>query len=816
MSNTFSGLEIGRRALDYFRQSIETAGHNISNADLEGYSRQRVEASPTNPYAAVGFNSPGSPGQVGTGVGIDAITRIRDSFLDAQYLQESIDGGYWEAMSRTMEYLEMFVGEPSGTGLSASLDQFGQALHEFQKRPDSGPTREVLLQEAENLSSLIGQISKNFAEYRNSLNAEIELKVNEANSTIDRIAALNAQISRVQAMGNNPNDLMDKRDLLVEDLSRLLNVSVYYSSLSNEFLVDVGGKNLVQGSEARHLVLVPQEGNGGFYDVQVEDNVFATADRPEVAQFTVERKASDGIHTIEVSHTAAETRWAVGAGSGTGCFSTATESLGLDGGFTLQIGTNGLVASSSAVAGGVILGSPSAGETENHILRIGAGAAEKTIDLSWNGTEWIIDGTENAGEEFALSELAGYINGGWGGPVTAKVDGGRLYLENSSGYLVSVTDTRGDIASRLGMEKAAPTVAVQVVTTDSLQTIANKINSAYGSEGGPDDPGEWLHATVEQTHDGLWYLRLESNLAGEAYRINVGPEEGVSLYAAKVLGLVNSSGEMNCSTAARDALFRVNGMKYLSSTNDFSEARLVTSFNNYRADTMQTVIGGVTIRVNGEGSGGLRVEKHVTGGFIEGLLVSRDDVILGMQSFLDDFAKTLSDQFNALHYSGHGIGARSDTTGVAFFMPLDAGAGAASSLRVNSAILSDISLLAAASGDGNGHSRGIGDGNVALSLIELFEKPIFSGGSVTIDGHYASFVASLGSRSRQAAVMNENQSTLLSQISQQRSSISGVNVDEEMMDLIKFQQSYKAVSRYVTVLDELLDKVINGMGIVGR
>ena len=392
MSNTFSGLEIGRRALDYFRQSIETAGHNISNADLEGYSRQRVEASPTNPYAAVGFNSPGSPGQVGTGVGIDAITRIRDSFLDAQYLQESIDGGYWEAMSRTMEYLEMFVGEPSGTGLSASLDQFGQALHEFQKRPDSGPTREVLLQEAENLSSLIGQISKNFAEYRNSLNAEIELKVNEANSTIDRIAALNAQISRVQAMGNNPNDLMDKRDLLVEDLSRLLNVSVYYSSLSNEFLVDVGGKNLVQGSEARHLVLVPQEGNGGFYDVQVEDNVFATADRPEVAQFTVERKASDGIHTIEVSHTAAETRWAVGAGSGTGCFSTATESLGLDGGFTLQIGTNGLVASSSAVAGGVILGSPSAGETENHILRIGAGAAEKTIDRSWIGPEWIIDG----------------------------------------------------------------------------------------------------------------------------------------------------------------------------------------------------------------------------------------------------------------------------------------------------------------------------------------------------------------------------------------------------------------------------------------
>ncbi|GAB6280618.1 MAG: hypothetical protein STSR0007_07030 [Thermovirga sp.] len=260
----------------------------------------------------------------------------------------------------------------------------------------------------------------------------------------------------------------------------------------------------------------------------------------------------------------------------------------------------------------------------------------------------------------------------------------------------------------------------------------------------------------------------------------------------------------------------MDGMRYLSSANTFSEARLVTSFNSYRADTLQTVIGDVAISINGEGSTGLRVEKHVSGGFIEGLLTSRDDVILDMQGFLDDFAKTLADQFNAVHYSGYGIGTSSDTTGVAFFLPLDSDSGAAASLEINDALLSDVSLLAAASGDGSGCSQGVGDGTVALSLIELFEKNIFSGGSVTIDDQYASFVASLGSKSRQAAVMNENQSTLLAQISNQRESISGVNVDEEMMDLIRFQQSYKAVSRYVTVLDELLDKIINGMGTVGR
>jgi flagellar hook-associated protein 1 FlgK len=79
-----------------------------------------------------------------------------------------------------------------------------------------------------------------------------------------------------------------------------------------------------------------------------------------------------------------------------------------------------------------------------------------------------------------------------------------------------------------------------------------------------------------------------------------------------------------------------------------------------------------------------------------------------------------------------------------------------------------------------------------------------------------SFVSSLGSQSRQSAVMNENQQTLLGQIDTQRQSISGVNIDEEMMDLVQYQQSYKAISRYVTVLDELLDTVISRMGITGR
>jgi flagellar hook-associated protein 1 FlgK len=820
MSNTFSGLEIARRAMSYFRQGIETAGHNISNADVEGYSRQRVEASPTTPFTAPGMNGSGQPGQIGTGVGIDAISRIRSEFLDAQFRQESIEGGYWEAVTRTMDYLEMFVGEPSESGLSSALDTFNQALQEFQKRPDSASTRENLLQEADNFCHLLGQIESNFSEFRASLNDEIALKVEEANDLIDRIAALNSQIKTVQAMGNTPNDLMDQRDLLVEQLARLANIAASYSSQGGDFIVSLDGKHLVQGQETRHLVLVPQEGNGGFYDVQVEGNLFKAVDKPEVAECLIERGATEGIHSLEVERLASQTRWAVGTDTGGG-YESASNALGMTGGFSLQVGTSGLVATSREITGGIVLDDPSStGAPTSYAFRVAAGETEKVIQIEWDetNTQWTIDGTGVGGNQLTLQDLANYVNNTTNDvPAVATVEGEKISFENPEGHLLSFTDIEGDLISKLGVGAPTPKVDIEVTEADSLQTIANKINSAFGSEdGSPDEPGEWLTASVEEATDGTFYLSLESRQVGENYRINVGSMAGKSMSVAESLRLVGDDDGTRVLTYAQDARFSVDGMTYLSSVNEFSEARPVTSSDDYRTDTMQTVLDGVHFKLNGTGSAEIRVERHLQNGYIAGLLSSRDDVIVGMLEFLDNFAKIFSDRFNAVHASGHGTGANSGLTGTNLFEPLLSPAGAASSLRVNGDLLEDSSLLSAAAGDGTGHSSGSGDGTIALELVRLFEEPIFNEGSATIDDHYLSFVSSLGSQSRQSAVMNENQQTLLGQIDTQRQSISGVNIDEEMMDLVQYQQSYKAISRYVTVLDELLDTVISRMGITGR
>jgi flagellar hook-associated protein 1 FlgK len=146
---------MGRRALDYFRRGMETAGHNISNADVEGYSRQRVQASSTDPFTEPGLSRPALPGQIGTGVQVDAIVRLRDAFLDMQYQEESTVLGYWERIEQVLNHIELFVNEPAGKGFAAAIDDYWAALQEAPKRPDSASVREDLVQKTITLTTFL-------------------------------------------------------------------------------------------------------------------------------------------------------------------------------------------------------------------------------------------------------------------------------------------------------------------------------------------------------------------------------------------------------------------------------------------------------------------------------------------------------------------------------------------------------------------------------------------------------------------------------------------------------------------------------------
>ena len=821
MINSFFGLEMGRRALDYFRRGMETAGHNISNADVEGYSRQRVEAGSSAPFADPALNRPATPGQIGTGVQIEAIKRLRDGFLDAQYREEMSSLGYWEAMEEAINNIELFVNEPAGDGLKTALDNFWSSLEELSKRPDNAAAREGVIQNAKNLTVFLGQLSRNYDEYRASLNQDLGSLVTEANSLIDQIAALNIKISQVKAVGGNPNDLLDRRDLLTEKLSELIDVSVStpLQEQDGDYKIDLHGKVLVQGSNTRHLVLVPVPGNDGFYDVQVEDNLFNVVDNSDVLLARIEQNAPKAVHSVIVSRLASETAWKVGSPGSLPDVVSPDQALNLHGAFSLQVSSGGVVKTSAQFSGG-ILSSPGASDPQQYSFRLSAGGFERVISVDWNGTEWeISDNMSNswtASSTLYVQHLSYFININYSPYFNASPSDYRLTIASSDNHLISVADIKGNLAGTMGIADQAKTVTIDVTEEDTLNTIANKINGSYMSEGGPSKPEDWLRASVEQASDGTYYLTLESQVIGEAQRINVMGDENGGLYVANSLGLVNSGGKTNFMTTAEDALISFDGAGYLSSINRISEGRLITPSDGYAANKMSEISKGIFLELNGIGKASITVDHHVQGGKIYATMEARDDVILSHLASFDELAYRLALEMNAVHYSGHGTGENAAVTGTAFFGPIAKREGAASALEVNPLVERDSSLIAAAADDGTGKTLGSGDGTKALAMAQLKQNKVMSGGSQSFEEFYLSFMARLGAQGQRTTTMAENQRSLTDQINAQRQSVMGVNIDEEMMDIIKFQQAFSAMARYITTIDEMLDTIINRMGTVGR
>lgn len=830
MWNSFFGLEMGRRAMDYFRRGMETAGHNISNADVEGYSRQRVEASTTSPFTNPALNRPNIPGQVGTGVQIDAIVRLRDAFLDIQYREEMTVKGYWEQIQNALSTVEVYVNEPAGAGLKTALDTYWSSLQELSKRPDDSAVREDMVEKTKNLTVYLGQLVRNYDEYRTALNRDIKLMVDEANTLIDQIAGLNTTIKQVQGVGGNPNDLMDKRDVLVDKLSKLIDISVNPPCLEGdgEFKIDLGGKLLVQGDQTRHLVAVPVAGNTGFFDVQVEDNLFDHVSDPSVLFATIEQGAPEAIHTVNVQRLASESAWSVGYGEST-CPDrikpeTMTEALNLRGTFTLQVGSQGTRSVSSVLTGGIAL--PSGIPGESHSFRVSAGSFEREISVTWNagtGTWDLSDGVNaapSAGADLTLTDLQGFLSTSFGGEISVTLNGAGTQMTFSStlNHLLSITDVKGGLVSALGMENSAPSVSIEVVEEDTLETIKNKINSAFSdASNGLTKPENWLHASIElDAATNTYFLTLESNAAGEAHRINVLGDENGSLQIAKRLGFLNGDGSTNYREYARDAAFTFDGRLYLSESNMVRNARRVPVLNDYSASTLEEVSPGIRMELRAVGESDITVRHHVKGGAIRGALEARDDIILDFLDVLDEMAYGLVKEMNALHYGGYGVGESQTTTGVAYFNPIAVQYGASRLLEINRAIDEDRSLIAAASGDGNGFSNGSGDGSNALRMAQLKQTKVLQSRSADFNEFYESFIASLGAQGDRAKTMLKNQNALINQINNQRQSVMGVNIDEEMMDIIKFQQAFNAIARYITTVDEMLDRIINGMGIVGR
>lgn len=219
MAGIFQGLELAKRALLSHQFSLTTAGHNIANAGTPGYSRQRVELVATDP-----FRDPNH--QYGTGVRIASVRSIRDAFLTVQYRQGSDQLGRWTQLNRALQEVENIFLEPSDIGFNAALTKFFDAWHTLAQNPESSAGRAAVRDQAEVVTSAFHQMTARLDALGRSLDQDIAGRVQYINGIAADLARLNQEIARSEIGGSRANDLRDRRDFLIDELSKNVNVSV--------------------------------------------------------------------------------------------------------------------------------------------------------------------------------------------------------------------------------------------------------------------------------------------------------------------------------------------------------------------------------------------------------------------------------------------------------------------------------------------------------------------------------------------------------------------------------------------------------------
>lgn len=245
MVSTFHSLELGKRGILASQTAVTTTGHNIANANTKGYSRQQVNLT-TAPSLNVWTSGEVNPGQLGSGVSIESITRVRDSFLDKQYREQSATLGEWSVRQDTLSKLETIINEPSETGLQSAMDQFWGAWQDLATEPDSLAARAVIKESAQAFVDTAQSIDKSITQLKNDLGNELTAKINQANGYLKQIAELNNSIQRT---GVQANDLLDQRDMYVEELSKLVSIDVEQSSNGMyNIKLSSDGTSLVEGA----------------------------------------------------------------------------------------------------------------------------------------------------------------------------------------------------------------------------------------------------------------------------------------------------------------------------------------------------------------------------------------------------------------------------------------------------------------------------------------------------------------------------------------------------------------------------------------
>ena len=263
-SNIFGILNTAKLGLLSQQLAIEVTGQNIANVQTEGYSRQEVKFEATTPRSF-------SLGQLGTGVRVAGIERSHDEFLFSQILSEGDTLGRFQVRKDVFDQLEILLSENNGQSLNLTLSSFFSAIQDVSGNPTGLPERSSMLAEAQNLASVFNNLGESLFQIQRNLDATISVEVAKINSLTEEIAALNQAIHANEPTTFSANDLRDKRDQKIKELSELIDLNFVDEQDGQISITLNNGTPLVLQSTAFTLDTSINGNNKSFLDIVVLD-----------------------------------------------------------------------------------------------------------------------------------------------------------------------------------------------------------------------------------------------------------------------------------------------------------------------------------------------------------------------------------------------------------------------------------------------------------------------------------------------------------------------------------------------------------------
>ncbi len=823
-------LNIAKEALLTHQVSVQVASHNVANVDTPGYTRQTLGLTTPLP-------SPSLVGNIGGGVKGESISRKYDRFMTQRIMDQYSLLSSLESQEQSMRVVETIFNEATGLGLNDLMSQFWESWQNVANNPEIVSARQTVVQQGLLIIDQLQHMNSEIAEAKYNITLSLDQAMDEVNTITSQIADLNLKISSSETQANQANDLRDRRDLLVQELSKHLDIT-YFEDISGGYTVMLpDGHSIVDDTDNwdlawldNKLYWLSEKSDGTQTQVEVaeaseiggriggwlETRAQLIEGDPnnylgKLDAFTnslireINQQHSQGVGMVSFADGLVGTEIAANTALLTGTIdaATATDTIGEN---ILKINNRQV----GEIAGAAAMQGLAMGKAYNAVTAINNAITGVRANLT----------TLVAGNAVAVMPDASTISFDVNGiNVSYTVDYG------GSGDNVAATFAANLVAaidSAISANNADPTIPIDM-SLDAVVgdgTNGGAIDSVVLRNTNQGDESQIVISNIVSVPPGL---ETSMGLTAGTYTPDATHNTGeIALFSDKefmveagpddtYLTELGMGGGVHPDDVPNDGKFQYGfdngGIQYALEGYKFAD-QLATDGGSFdiwfynsdgtlplpqpvtvsieRAYTLQDVVNAINVSVTNASGGAAWLAASI-----------QENKIVMTPDTSHTFALA-NDASNFLQVAGINT----------LFTGYNAG-----TLGINETVQNNLEYMAA----GTVTTRGEifrGDNTNALNIINIQydENVVFTGGSTnTLDDFYSSLVGEIGIRSKSVIQNREFHALVLDQLQELRDATSGVSVDEEMANLIKFQHAYAAAAKLVTTADEMFMSLLDSL-----